>query len=466
MGLADKIYPRLPIWAQNLAIHLEGLRIARLRRRASDPAYLAELRSRESMGRAELEDFRRLRLARHLASAATAPFWAGRFARHDVNPSSEDAFAELAKLPLLTKDEVKEAGIAVHANPAGLGPLRQGSTSGTTGGGLRLVETADAEKERWGVWWRYRGRLGITPFVRCGLFGAKPVVPVSQSSPPYWRRNTPGRQLIFSSFHLSERTYADYVEAIDDAALEWLHGFPTTLALLADLMLARGRRLRRPVRWVTTGAENLQDAHRDKIRRAFGVEPRQHYGLAESVANISECDHGRLHVDEDFAGVELLPLPDLPTFHRIVGTNWSNPAMPLLRYDTGDLATIDQEACPCGLPWRTVRSIDGRLDDMVTLPSGARVGRLAMIFKDFPEIKEAQILQSRPGCLILRVVPGAGFDRGVTAARLIATAAERLGAEARIEIEYLNHIPRTPGGKIRMVVVSGADSLSDTQSSL
>ena len=138
--------------------------------------------------------------------------------------------------------------------------------------------------------------------------------------------------------------------------------------------------------------------------------------------------------------------------------------MPLLRYDTGDLATLDQETCPCGLTWRTVRSIDGRLDDMVTLPSGARVGRLAMIFKDFTEIKEAQILQSRPGCFTLRVVPGAGFDRGVTASRLTATAAERLGAEARIEIEYLDRIPRTPGGKIRLVVVSGGEMSSSPQS--
>ena len=41
---------------------------------------------------------------------------------------------------------------------------------------------------------------------------------------------------------------------------------------------------------------------------------------------------------------------------------------------------------------------------MLVLPSGARVGRLAMLFKDFPEIKEAQIRQSRPGEFTFLVV--------------------------------------------------------------
>lgn len=452
MRISEAIYMRLPIWGQNMAVHIEGLRIAWKRKQSVSVAYQGILRSRESFGSAQLEEFRRARLRRHLQSAATSSFWAAKFRELGVDPNALDSFAELQKLPILTKDEVKCAGESIHSNLANLGNLQRGTTSGTTGGGLLIVETVDAENERWGVWWRYRGRLGIVPGTRCALFGAKPIVPISQSKPPYWRTNLPGNQLLFSSYHLGERTWKSYVEAIENAGVEWIHGFPSTIALLADYMISSGRRLNTPLKWITTGAENLQQAHRDKISKAFGVQPHQHYGLAESVANISECVCGRMHVDEDFSAVEFLPVDDVPGAFRIIGTNWSNLYMPLLRYDTGDLATLDESPCACGLSWRTVSSLDGRLDDMVTLPSGARAGRLAMIFKDFPEIKEAQIAQKSKGVFVFRIVPGLGYDKLSTESRLLEVARLRLGGDSMISVVYVDQIPRTKGGKLRLVV--------------
>jgi phenylacetate-CoA ligase len=215
--------------------------------------------------------------------------------------------------------------------------------------------------------------------------------------------------------------------------------------------------MRRPVKWVTIGAENLQDSHREKIERAFGVIPRQHYGLAESVANASECMRGRLHIDEDFSHVELIPLENNEGLFRIIGTNWSNLAMPLLRYDTGDLASCDDTICDCGLKWRTINSIDGRLDDMITLPSGAKVGRLANIFKDFSEIREAQIHQSPRGNITLHIVPGNGFDSASTPKKLIHSATSKLGTNVPIGIKLVGSLPRTKAGKLRLVVVDKAE---------
>ena len=86
-------------------------------------------------------------------------------------------------------------------------------------------------------------------------------------------------------------------------------------------------------------------------------------GLAEAVANISECERGRLHVDEDFAAVEFVP-EQTGRRHRIVGCNFTNLATPLLRYDTGDLAVLDDDGCDCGRPGRVVASVDGRQEDL------------------------------------------------------------------------------------------------------
>ena len=157
------------------------------------------------------------------------------------------------------------------------------------------------------------------------------------------------------------------------------------------------------VRWITTAAENLLPAQADLIERAFGVRPRQHYGMAEGAANASECPNGRLHVDEDFAFVEFVPV-EHGTGCRIVGTNVTNRAFPLIRYDVGDIAQVSGQTCDCGRPGRIIDAIDGRREDYVVLPSGAMVGRLDHIFKDQVRVREAQIYQPDLRRVVLRLV--------------------------------------------------------------
>ena len=70
-------------------------------------------------------------------------------------------------------------------------------------------------------------------------------------------------------------------------------------------------------RVITFGAENLLGPQARAIREIFGVDPVQPYGLAEMVANASQCPEGRLHIDQDFAAVKLVPTGD--GAYRVVG---------------------------------------------------------------------------------------------------------------------------------------------------
>ena len=160
----------------------------------------------------------------------------------------------------------------------------------------------------------------------------------------------------------------------------WIHGYPSLIAVVASYVLETGYDLGYPVRWVTTGAENLLPQQRVLIERAFGVQPRQHYGSTEAVAQFSECPLGVLHVDEDFAAVEFVE--DEHGCTQIVGTNLSNTATPLIRYEVGDLGMLSLERCPCGRPGRAVAALDGRQEDYVITRRGARVAALNHIFKD------------------------------------------------------------------------------------
>jgi phenylacetate-CoA ligase len=257
-------------------------------------------------------------------------------------------------------------------------------------------------------------------------------------------------QILFSGYHMSPENLGSYIQELRRRKPPWLHGYPSLLALLAVYLVDRRLDLGYTVRWVTTGAENLLRHQADVIERAFGVRPKQHYGLAEGVANFSECEAGCLHVDEDFAAVEFVP-DERSGSHRIVGTNFTNRAMPFLRYDTGDLATLAESPCRCGRPGRVVASVDGRLEDYVVLPNGSLLGRLDHVFKDLVNVREAQIVQRAHGGLEVCVVPRPGYS-APDEEKLLAELRARVGPDIPVRITLVEALQRGHTGKLRFVI--------------
>ncbi len=447
----EETYKRLPVTLQNLACSVEGWRLRRRRYNDEYEAISRTLQERPSSSASIMQSLQRPRLQAHLNEALHSPYWKAQFERYKINVVAGNPLGELQKLPILTKAEVQANSGRIRNQSLDSKHLVSCHTSGTTGAGLVFWETSAAEKERWAVWWRYRHWHNISHDMWCGYFGGRSVVPLTQSAPPYWRLNYPGRQILFSGYHLSPATAEAYLAALDQYSPPWLHGYPSLLSLIASYLLERGRPLRKSPRIVTIGAENLLPQQRDLMERAFGCPVRQHYGQAESVANISECPNGHLHIDEDFSLVELIPLDHHPGVFRVIGTNWSNPAFPLFRYDTGDLVQYSERTPPCNFTGRVVEAIDGRKEDYVILPSGARLGRLDHIFKDLTQIREAQIYQPNRETLIFRIVKREDYNPD-SEQRLLEEARKRLGNEVSIQVEYVDSLERGKTGKLRFVV--------------
>jgi len=448
----EALYSSLPLPLQQLALNLEGLRIHR-RRYGGGYLRCAEIVTRSQWLRGdELRSYQRERLSKFLQSAPCSPFWRDRFASFGVDITADDPFLEVAKLPVLRKTEAKLATQDIQNPLFESQKLIRRHTSGTTGSGLVFSELPETEHQTWATWWRYRLWHGITRERWCGYFGGRSVVPITQASPPFWRSNRFGRQLMFSAHHLSDRTAKDYLKALRDNNIEWLHGYPSLIALVAQYELNLA--LAPPIKVITVSAESLTDAQRSKITAAFpNAKLAQHYGQAEAVANISQCRHGSLHVDEDFSWVEFEPAPDIPNGYRIIGTNWTNPAFPLIRYDTGDIARLCSAACVCGSDWRIVEQIDGRIEDFIELPNGAKVSTLNQIFTESLNVVEAQINQVRRDEITIWIVKGEKYG-SADETRLMFEARKRLGNEIRIGISYTHRLPRTAAGKLRLVVSS------------
>lgn len=450
----EGLYNRLPGALQTAVLNVEAWRVRRERLGGGFRQRLDEYLRLERASDDEVLAVRRERLRQLLVFATREiPYWRDTFRAAGLDPARVEGPEDLAPLPILTKDDVVRLGPALWWAGAPARSIRTVHTSGTTGAGMIFRTTIDAVRDQWAIWWRYRLRHGIDFRTWSAVFGGRPIVAPDRRDPPYWRVNYPNRQLFFSQYHLSPATAGLYLEELGRRNLPWFHGYPSVLAYLSSLALDSGHTARPTPRVVTLGAENVLPAQARSIREAFGAEPIQHYGQAEAVANASQCPAGRLHIDEEFAAVELVPGED--GAYRMLGTCLENRATPLIRYDTGDLARPLAGRCACGLPGRAIESIDGRQEDLITLSDGSRVGRLDHLFKDLTRVAEAQIRQDRPGRCVIAVVPRAGYDRA-DEETLVRECRQRFGDRLVVEIEIVDSIPRTRSGKLRLVVAGNA----------
>lgn len=120
------------------------------------------------------------------------------------------------------------------------------------------------------------------------------------------------------------------------------------------------------------GAEPWTEGMRQHIQEKSGIRAYDIYGLSEIIGPGvgSECSaQAGLHIFEDHFYPEIIdpetgrPLPDGEE-GELVLTTLSKWAMPMLRYRTRDITSIETEPCSCGRTIRRIRRIGRRSDDM------------------------------------------------------------------------------------------------------
>jgi phenylacetate-coenzyme A ligase PaaK-like adenylate-forming protein len=124
------------------------------------------------------------------------------------------------------------------------------------------------------------------------------------------------------------------------------------------------------------GAEPWSNELRARLNELLGLQALDIYGLAEIIGPgvASECVVAAdgLHVNEDHFLVEAVdpvtgqPVPD-GELGELVFTTVTKEALPLLRYRTGDIASLDRAPCPCGRTLARMSKVAGRKDDMLVI---------------------------------------------------------------------------------------------------
>lgn len=329
-------------------------------------------------------------------------------------------------------------------------------TSGTTGSGFTYPVCRKFVDSQWAIYWKFRYLYGLTTSTWCAYLIGRNILNPDKKKPPYWVKSYPTSQLLFSVSHLNEGTVEMYLDEIKRNGLYWMHGYPSTLNLLAWLIKKKGleekaRKLN--LSNITTSSETLYDFQKRNIEEIFGCPVRQLYGLTEGVASIFECEEGVLHVDESFSHVEFVPDDNKPGIYRIVGSTYNNKAFPLLRYDTGDTVRLYDKPfqCGCGRKSRVVKEIIGRQQDYLHLDDGTRVGGSGFFFKKAVNVRRAQIIQKKRGEATFYIVKTDNYTPQEEES-IIEEIRNKLGNDFRYEIKYVDELKAERNGKMKFVI--------------
>lgn len=452
---AVRLYHSLPPVLRSLVASSRGLYLRRWRYGPETEQLVAAALDRELWSGDQWKKWQEERLAYLLHRAATVvPYyrqiWAERRRRGD-----QASWDYLENWPILEKESVRRATKLFLADDCHAGRMFEQHTSGTTGTPIRLLWNRSDLRAQYALFEaRARRWNNVSRFDGWAILGGQLVSPVAQRRPPFWIWNGSLNQLYMSSYHLAPDLIPYYLEALKKFDVKYLYGYSSSLYSLAYEALRIGYSdLHMKVS--ITNAEPIYDYQRNVIEKAFHGPVRETYGMAEVVAAASECGSGSLHYWPEVGIIEVMdnlqPVSNGDS-GDLVCTGLLNTDMPLIRYRVGDRGAVncDENVCKCGRALPTIRSVEGRIDDVLYTSDGRRIGRLDPIFKAGLPIREAQVIQETLNRIKVLYVPEPGFTRETTNL-IIARLQARMGP-VEVILEPIAEIPRTNNGKFRAVV--------------
>lgn len=343
---------------------------------------LAELSQDEVIG------WQQVRLKRIVSRAR-------RFSGYYRQQPYESAFSDF---PILTKGIVREYREKIRNR---LVPARAQATGGTGGSPLVTYVSHTSFFTEWGYIayaWGHGGVSLTDPKItfRGSSLGARAQESVIRYQPTY-------NQLLVSPFHLNDSTFKELIFQLRDFPAKAIWGYPSAVSVFARWVQRMG-----PFKELSTvtaillGSESAFDWQLELFREVFDAQVVRWYGQTEKVIFAVGCNHSPgYHVIPTYGFAEIVN-------EHVIGTGFTNAAMPLIRYNTEDQGRMMPGPCRCGLPFSTIENVVGRQGRAELLGfdnepiSSAAASYLDPMFVQFSRI---QFRQTEPGRVLVLVVP-------------------------------------------------------------
>ena len=324
----------------------------------------------ETVPRAELRALQVQRLRETIARTANVPYYKNIFTRKNITPETIRSLDDLSRLPFTTKAILREhyplGFLAVPPEQI----ARIHGSSGTTGRPTFVAYTAE-DRDTWAnLCARFLVAGGLRPehlvhiAFGYGLF--------TGGFGLHYGVEKVGSAIIPAASGNTRRQ----VMLLKDLAADVLVCTPSYALNIAEVAASEGVDPRKlPLKFAHLGGEPWTEDMRVQIDREFNLLAFNNYGLSEIIGpGVSgECAlRNGMHIQEDHFIVECIDpdtLEPVPVGERgeLVFTSLTKQAMPIIRYRTRDIASLDDTPCPCGRTTIRMNRVVGRTDDMLII---------------------------------------------------------------------------------------------------
>jgi phenylacetate-CoA ligase len=418
-----------------------------------------KLRDLARLDRADLDVYRNNRLRSLIHHCYdNVPFYRTLMDERGLTPEDITQIEELPKIPPLTRLDLRKHLNDLIAQDVDLSKCVQNKSSGSTGEPVVSFHDREAQSAsiaaRFYCWGVAGWQMG-DPMVQIRGGSRTTLEAWSKPSSRLWSWLIKRRR--FWAYELVEQHKLDtLLYEVHRYKPDFLLGYANALAALATRAIDLGLP-KLDCRAALTFAESLFEQNRKMIEAQFGPVYDQ-YGCNEIWAIAYQCNKRQgYHVLEPHVVVELEPLSHAGDgSSRVLVTDLDNFAMPLIRYQVGDLATMDTaQECACGSIFQRLERIVGRETDLIEtarggyyLVPGFPVGS---IIRSIETIRQFQVAVLRDGTIELRLVsekPLSSEERTLLGDHL----EEYLGRETKLRIRRVDSILPSPSGKVNLVV--------------
>lgn len=449
--ITHNIYYSMPIFLQNSIFSLYGLKLAKQRYNQFFNKYLNDLKESEWWPADKIKAYQNERIQSIVRHAyETVPFYRRWYSEHGVNINQIQNISDLKKLPVLTKELVRENQQDMISNRYRKKDLLKNLTSGTTGTPLTIYKTKESLALQWAIWWRHKARFGLNRKNRHLTFGARVPISQNQKKPPYWRKDYFNNRVYLSTYHISDKTIEEIFTYLNSEKFDFYTGYPSAVYNFALLLEAKNLKIQNKPEYFVSGADALLPRYIVKIKDVLGLKITEQYGMTEFAGNLSKCRQNHFHLDFECCFLENLPIPNSEQINMVF-TGWGNRAMPFIRYEVGDYGKMMHEPCTCGRQSACLESIDGRLEDYLIAPDGRKLIGMNQVFEYAHNVKQMQLFQGKDGNVELRIIPTEHFGEQDKAA-LLRELSNRTGSDMKIKFKLTDSIEYSSSGKFKAVI--------------
>lgn len=199
-------------------------------------------------------------------------------------------------------------------------------------------------------------------------------------------------------------------------------------------------------------SESLNLYTKEKIMYYFNTRVYSRYSNSENGILAQQTSYSGNDFVINWASyfIEILKLnEDTPASSgevgRIVITDFFNFSMPMIRYDTGDVGSIDYTVTP-----PVFKSIEGRKSDIIYNTKGEIVSSLIIVRPHLcPGVIQSQLIQQDQNAYTIKLNVSEEFNHEQI---IIEEFKKILGKDALITVKYISEIPPLASGKTRATI--------------